>query len=593
MIFFMVERKKSLKVLTALLVAGSLGCANGDSTLVAAVADDTGAGDVTPTPAPIDVFLSDADIGAEPGDVPIVPMLDSDPCICAPEEFCDDSGQCAADACLQGVAVCDSLEVVRQCAEDGSDWVLEPCDADTTCYLGQCLEPVCTPDDPSFCADGQKMVCNSLGVDFVAVPCPAGTGCKDGDCLPIRANIVLVVDTSGSMSLLYDQADTYPSDCVGPSPTCPPWEWPSCDDPAEPLTRLGRAKLALQSLMNSSVTDQVRLSLVHFPQGEAKVADCKTGHYSWKLGITGDQSAHQAGLGWFEPNLSQILAVPFATGTDANDDDALASWFDFTEAVGPDAQSCVVNFDCPSKVCSGGQCQVHTDPELRGDGPTPLGRTLFYVGEYLRYFVLVEGKVCGQDADCGSPHHTCVAGRCRDPFVDCRPTAVILFTDGIDSVDDDPETFFHPRTQAKRLRYGLECTADAHCLAGATCIDGQCSTPELEAQPDKVCKTGQSCAQDSDCPPFDCGLPTPCPNDCEPAHVTYLEGTGNEKLEGYSGETPSVITHVVDASGSASANGLIALNGGGKHVTVDFVDIEALASQLVTLIDVKSDACGP
>ena len=536
----------------------------------------------------------DADVLADGG-----PETEDDvsaPCPCGPTMHCIEGGGCADDVCLKGQLTCDSLAALKVCNNDGSAFEVEACPGESLCYLGQCTEPVCDPAEPPFCGEtGVLTKCNSLGLDYIELPCPGGTACFGGLCTPIQPNVIVVVDTSGSMSLLFDDDTTYPDECQGEE-GCPPWTWPGCDDPDEPLTRLGRAKKALQALMTSDAATTVRLALQRFPEVGRKYPGCKTGYSQFKFKMSGDVDKQAVDLAWFEPNLSQIMAVPFSPDTGDNDTAALLSWVDFTEEVGPGAD-CNSGLGCTSNVCyafegTGPQkkCQLHTDPELRGDGPTPLGKSLFYAGEYLRHFVLVEGKACAQDSDCGSPHHACQQGKCRDPFHKCRQTSVILFTDGLDTVDDDPETFFHPRVQAKRLRYGLNCTNDFECGGGAACVEGRCWVDALDTVPDKMCNAlAQGCMSDGDCPDYFCGLPQPCSGKCEPAKVAVKATAGKAVLKDHDGNPLSVTTHVVDASGLGEANKLVALNGGGIHVSVDFEDIDEVVAQLLTLLDVKTD----
>lgn len=580
--------------------------------------------DVAPTADIPDTLAPPTDHGApgdmDPGsaDAPIdtptdaavaedTPETDGPGCLCPESQYCQEGGGCAPDVCLQGQSTCGSLDAVHACNEDGSDYAVVACGDDQICYLGACQAPVCSPEDPPFCEDGMRMVCNSLGLAWVPVPCPGGSGCQAGECVPIRPNVIVIVDTSGSMSLLYDQDDTYPSECKGED-WCPPWTFPECDAPDAPLTRIGRTKVALQQIFASEETTgsaeapgKVRLALQRFPQIGTKSPDCKHGYYQDKTSMTGDVGAHSATGAWFEKNLAQILAVPFSVTGETNDVPHLVSWVDFEETLATGGQAlCNTNSSCLSNVCVGGACQEHTNPELRGIGATPLGKSLFYAGEYLRRLVLVEGRPCQLDADCGSPHHTCVMGEegaggtCHDPFAACRPSAIVLFTDGVETVHDDPQTFFHPWTQAKRLHYGLGCKIEAHCLNGATCVDERCEPPNAAEIPKKQCNAlAVDCTSDAECPAFNCGMPDPCPGECEVTDVTYIDTQGSNHLKGYDGAAIGVTVHVVDASGFAASNALIALWGGGEHVPVDFDDMDGLVAKLAGLLDVKVEGtCG-
>ena len=178
-------------------------------------------------------------------------------------------------------------------------------------------------------------------------------------------------------------------------------------------------------------------------------------------------------------------------------------WVDFDEVYDISETECTLSLNCPSEAgkawCIGQKCAVLVEPELHATGGTPLGRSLFYAGEILRHLVVAEGRPCSADSDCGSPHYTCVEGACRDPYRACRPNLIVMFTDGGESFDNFPETFFHPQVQAKRLHYGLGCTSDADCLNGAACVSGICELPEVV--PSQVCHlTDVPCSSNLDCP---------------------------------------------------------------------------------------------
>ena len=228
------------------------------------------------------------------------------------------------------------------------------------------------------------------------------------------------------------------------------------------------------------------------------------------------------------------------------------------------------------------------DPELRGVGFTPIGKSLFYAGEYFRHQVLVEGKACMADADCASPHHTCVDGLCHDPLHECRPNVVVLLTDGGETEDRDSGTFFHPRAQAKRLHYGLGCAGDADCAGGATCQAGSCQPPLLP-YPDgtQMCSVfGIPCAADGDCiSPCTGGQ---CPVTCGPARVDGMTQGEAGRITDQAGHPVSLTLHVVDASGVDGGNADLAAYGGGLHVSVDLVDVDALVQRLQPLLDTKT-----
>lgn len=447
---------------------------------------------------------------------------------------------------------------------------------------------VCAPGDPPVCVNAGAMAhCNEDGSALNESPCPPGTGCLDGACIHVRPNVILLADTSGSMSLLAGQ-DIYPDECEGEA--CPQWEFPLCDDPADPATRIGRAREALSTLVSSDTAASVRLALQRFPQVAKPQPECKGGYSAGLVSMTPDNGKHEVDVAWFKPNLGQILAVPFQDGTETNDVGAFLAWLDFTESIAPTATSCFSGLTCASQLCLLGKCQDHDDPELRGTGGTPLGKSLFYAGEYLRLFVRVQGMPCAEDADCRSPHHTCVDSACDDPFRHCRPNVIVAFTDGEETIHKATTNFFHPWVQAKRLRFGLGCSNDSDCLGGAACVDKRCLPPgDLPA---RICKgVYKTCDTDDDCPGYFCGKPEPCIGECLKTALPFADPSGANHLENAAGEPIAATIHVADATGYGVEGMIMAMMGGGQHLPVDFTDADALAAQLLTLVDVKAGSC--
>jgi hypothetical protein len=282
-----------------------------------------------------------------------------------------------------------------------------------------------------------------------------------------------------------------------------------------------------------------------------------------------------------------VIAVPLreVPGTDFT---AVNAWLDFSEEVRAIGPGCTVGPECDTQLCLEGLCFEHRNPELRGVGWTPLGRSLFYAGEYLRHFVLVEGRACTADADCASPHHTCVEGTCHDPFVECRPNVVVVFTDGGENENDGPEDFFNPRTQARRFHFGLGCAGDADCTGGAACREGRC-VPPIDPLPGGACRgTNRACQRDSECPEYSCGQLAPCGGQCASAGLHVVDGGGHDVLRDAGGRPVSVTVHAVDTSGSGDA-ALIALFGGGRHLRVDFSDVASLLAAFLTVLPDKVD----
>ena len=529
-------------------------------------------------------------------------------CQCPSQTHCDQAtGLCHPDVCVKGTTTCLDLATVKVCNADGSEFYTQACQPGQVCYGGVCWDPICQPGTEGGCsADGQLLKCNSLGTDWVAYPCPAGQACSAGECRSVPPNIVMLIDTSGSMNWLDDESA--PDSCWGAG--CPPWDFPDCDDPANPKTRLGKVKKALTAVASSDAAEYVRLALQRFPQeGDSMhamldpILFCDGGYFTnTSTGlVSGDDGSHvTSAAGWFGKHLGEILLMPFSA-TAGTDLAALAAWFDFTETVKGTTKSCFNSDDCPGGVCLGStstlssKCHDFTNPELRAIGGTPLGKSLFYAGELLRHQVLVEGKPCMWTEDCASPHHSCVSGLCHDPFAYCRDHLVLLFTDGEETENVHTDDFFHPRVQAKRLHYGLGCLDDSHCLAGATCVGGVCRPPAGAIdEAAMVCETGGlPCSSTSDCPD-PCASWDTCQGECLEARVTLTDPSGSDRIADWSGAPVSVTVHVVDASGTPGANQLIAAYGGGMHFSVDLADPDALVSTVTQILGDAKDGspCG-
>ena len=509
-------------------------------------------------------------------------------CDCLPEQHCDALGQCLADLCVQGESTCATVEAIKHCDETGSSFTLEECGEDTRCELGECMPLVCASGQTS-CAEGLRVTCNSLGTDWAALPCAEAEVCQGGECIFVQPNILLLVDTSYSMNRLVGLDDETPVSCLGEE-GCPPWTFPECDDMETPGTRLGVVKKILQELVTKGAESGLRLALQRFPQSPASPPTCFNGNYGPLLTMTQDNGAHNTvGEDWFQIYLNEVVIVPF--DPDGGDSvDALLPWVDFLETSVETGANCEVDGDCADGFCWFGGCERHENPELRGSNPeTPLGRSLFYAGEYLRHSVFVEGAPCSDDADCGSPHHSCVEGACHDPLGKCRSTRIIVFTDGVESANYELDDFYHPRVQAKRLHHGLGCEALDECVGGASCEGGICRAPAGVIEDGaKVCAVSElPCAVDDDCPAFSCGSGQQCPGQCSLAEVTLVDGPGGDRLTDASGRAVSVQIHVVDASGIEGANQSIAAYGGGQHLSVDLGAAASIVASVLPLLDAK------
>jgi hypothetical protein len=194
-------------------------------------------------------------------------------------------------------------------------------------------------------------------------------------------------------------------------------------------------------------------------------------------------------------------------------------------------------------------------------GNTPIGRSLFYAGEYVRKYVVVSGRPCEQDADCRNVNYSCSpTGTCVDPLQECRETAIVLFTDGVEEPATVDTDFFNPNVQAKRMHFGLDCSSDDDCLNGATCQDGTCQ-----------------------------GYDTP--NTGEPVTPVLCDDSeGANVLRDYGGNPIPVTVHVVDFSDGDGyeANRLLADHGGGTHFDVHDDDPEDFLQSMILAFDAKS-----
>ena len=353
-----------------------------------------------------------------------------------------------------------------------------------------------------------------------------------------------------------------PVDCLCED-GCPGAAFPHCEEDDCPRTLMGLAKKAFRALVEAPEFRTFCTSLLHFPMHQDPVPNsCAYGFYvaNHDLMMTGDDDRHETLAGdWFDQNLHEILAVRFPWSEDEDPGERMAPWFDNDEQVAPSEEPCETSDDCPGGFChtlgEELRCWYHTNPELRAHGGTPLGRMLFYAGEIFRKHIHVEGRDCQSDADCANPNYTCEDGACHDPYRHCRTNMILLLTDGVDS---SPQGFFHPLTQAKRLRYGLCCESDADCFDGASCLEsGVCgdyehTNSEDTTEPDNA--------------------ESPC------------------RLTARNGEAIRVHTHVIDVSLSGSgaeANRRLADAGGGQYHYAVQLDAETLLDQMLQVLDAK------
>jgi len=319
------------------------------------------------------------------------------------------------------------------------------------------------------CAGTKLATCGSLGDGYSISNCFPGMACLGQNCAPIGTNLIIAFDTSGSMATAVTKKGTTQNLCTAGYTT-----WPKCEyDKAvypDGCTRMGVSKSVFQKALAKLDEQVTHLSLFRFPQKSKATLNpsCSDGYNIGDMAMTKDPNKDDlvnANSAWYWDNLAEILCVPFPKTSDAKTKDAIDVWMNGSETP-------------PGGV----------DPELRANGGTPIGKTLYYIGEYLRNVVIIDGKACNSDSDCANVNYACKAGKCFDAARACRDTVVVLFTDGGEANGSD---FFGPWTQAKRISIGLSCFADVDCANGATC------------QEVKTCSAGGvigiGCVDDGDC----------------------------------------------------------------------------------------------
>ncbi|MFT7622525.1 MAG: hypothetical protein ACI9WU_001698, partial [Myxococcota bacterium] len=469
--------------------------------------------------------------------------------------FCAE--QAIAVSCDGGVVRCEQCSSTgRGClAEDGQATCTRECEGNKVCPPGSdCFEMICCPN-ARWCQDGGQAICNDLGSEVVVQPCVEGLDCvPGGQCVPARAQVLVLFDTSGSMSWSPDETEAV----TGP--------YPVCDDSTAPRSRLGLSKRLFTELFADTAPGTVFFALQRFPQFIAGFAEpaCPAGPYDHADLITDHRGkwaiSDEADGAWFENNLSEILPVPFTRAPEEDNRAQLARWLDFEEALVATDTACVFHSDCPNGMCAGastggGFCQELINPELRAAGWTPLGMSLFYASEIFRKHVVVDGRECALDADCQTPVHLCREGRCVDPNRFCRQRSVLVFTDGVDTASSG--SWFSPVVQAKRLRAGLDCKSSEDCFEGFQC------TAEDGCQPHNN--------PDNPCEP----LGAACPRVSHTFPQAVIEKA--ERIRDANGAPIRVTVHVVDVSGStASDSAGMAAYGGGQLISSSLDDTSAL-----------------
>lgn len=349
----------------------------------------------------------------------------------------------------------------------------------------ECLPEVCDANE-STCFRGRVKQCNATGTQEEIIRCTPGRACYQGACQPIRHNVLVLFDTSGSM-MKYHASEFAGLDLAQCGPQAGPCldGFPACEPADDPITLFGLAKVLFTTVVEDAVGSFAQFALQAFPQKEALGTlspNCSAGFYASSLTMTDDDDSRQTEAGgWFDDNRGESILVPFPTRADASNTDDITEWTDFKETVKATDTACTVDADCQSGGCGtfdgASVCFTHANNELRANSATPLGKSLFYAGEYFRRFVQVDGKVCERDLDCASTGYVCADNRCIDPYRECRDNFIIVFTDGLETTYGTTTEFFNPAVQAKRLAYGLDCVVHEDCRGGATCQSGQCLLP--------------------------------------------------------------------------------------------------------------------
>lgn len=460
------------------------------------------------------------------------------------------------------------------------------------------VKKVCVPGQTR-CEGLLQATCAPLGDGWALAPCFAGQACQDNQCRALTDNLVIVFDTSGSMATKVS------------GKSCASQKFPACD-PAKGCSRMDASKLVFGAVLDKIPLDRTNLALFRFPQrvGKSQATSCDAGHYlgiDKLVGDTDDLQHVAANSGWFWDSIEQILCVAFPRSAKEalGRKTLIEKWLDGDEAIVKTATkcanpsgTCLGDAKCGAGACCAQSCWQHkSGPELRASGGTPIGKTLFYVGEYLRHRVVVDGRACIIADDCHNPNYQCVKGYCVDPARDCRQNVVVLFTDG--GENNDSSQFFAPQSSAIRMAWGLACKAHADCVGGATCVLGRCRPPQSTGY---VCFGSGAPCKPSDknpkspthCPPVAGQSPSCLPEPSKSNTAAAIKSADNV-LRSPDGEPFAVRLHVVDISGAASLSKSFYLSaaGNGRLLTADAADPEQFFAVLQSAFDMKDkNICG-
>ncbi len=495
------------------------------------------------------------------------------------------------------------------------------------------------------CQGAKLATCNNYEDGWIISNCFPGQTCSAGKCVPVDNNLIVVFDSSGSMTAKVtmgcwcgsgcskDKKQCPAFLCKGTSPTgcqqkpCSSLKWPTCD-PSLGCSRMDISKMVFSQALDKINANTTRMAMFRFPQKLKKgssFASCTSGYYQGQSFISGesspgpkDQQAATANSTWFWPSLNETLCVEFPPDGNFPTKAKMKKWMDGTEK-----QAIVGSCSNPSSICKSvlgckgtccsGQCYAHTDPELRPTGGTPIGKTLFYVGEYLRNQVVIDGKKCNTDKDCNNVNYLCKGGVCKDPARSCRSTVVVLFTDG--GQGNSPDNYFAPWVQAKRLSTGLKCQSDKDCVGGSKCKE--LIDDKTKASKGKHCQheflanggidtyctgTGKACLSGVTDPKDDLHCATQCVR--HPQYMLTGQKVGstgvplsqqNNVLRSPDGKPFGVKVHVVDISAQANLSNSMSLSlaGNGKLLGADAADPSNFLKGLNSVFDIKNlKICG-
>lgn len=475
----------------------------------------------------------------------------------------------------EGRLVCDKPVADGPGEVSGGFEYFDACPSITACVdaTSECEPRICEPGITRCTDPISAERCSPSGTSWLPLPCPPGGGCYEGQCLPIRHNVLVIVDTSGSMNDYVDgPGGPYRCNDIPPEDCAQQVSPPLCEYPYFDHTLLTLTKQAFTEELDAAIGGTSQLALQRFAQVEdaALVGNCGPGWYAATGTLTGDDDRFVTEPGdYYDQHWRDVVAVPFPGQPDSSNRDDLLEWFDREESLTASSTACEHGSECDSGYCGANdegqrRCMVHGNDELRASSTTPLGKSLFYAGEYYRRHVFVDGRDCDTDTDCGSTGYACEEGACVDLFAGCRDHFIVVFTDGgeTDNVSVTKD-FFNPVVQTKRLKYGLNCDTDDDCRGGATCDTGVCVTEGYPPESAKMFEaTGAAGA-----------LSAP---DGTPISITTIF------MSVQRGATPAVPAAVTAA----------ALWGGGPVIDVSLGDLEDVQDKL-TLVLQPQTKCEP